>query len=103
MRRSAAGAGGSRAIWRRRNKAMMSNLERLVYMANQIAHNFEAQGPGAAVAATADHIASFWAPRMKKQIFAHLDEGGTNLSTTARAAIEHLRDQSAAAHPADAG
>ena len=52
---------------------MMSNLERLVYMANQIARNFEAIGHDAAAAATADHIASFWDPRMKAQIFALMD------------------------------
>jgi len=74
---------------------MMSNLERLVYMANQIARNFEALGHDAAAKATADHIASFWDPRMKAQIFAYLEEGGADLSTTGRAAIEHLHDKGA--------
>ena len=71
---------------------MMSNLERLVYMANQIARNFEALGHAAATTATADHIASFWDPRMKAQIFAYLRDGGAGLSATCRAAIEELRD-----------
>lgn len=44
--------------------------ERLVYMANQIARNFAAQGEEAAVAATANHIRLFWDPRMKKAISA---------------------------------
>lgn len=74
---------------------MMSNLERLVYMANQIARNFQALGHDAAAKATADHVASFWDPRMKTQIFAHLAEGGTDLSPAARAAVEHLRDKGA--------
>ena len=72
---------------------MMSNLERLVYMANQIARNFEALGHDAAAKATADHIASFWDPRMKAQIFACLEDGGAGLSPTGRAAIELLRDK----------
>ena len=54
---------------------MMSNLERLVYMANQIARNFEAIGHDAAAKATADHVASFWDPRMKSQIFGLINEG----------------------------
>lgn len=76
---------------------MMSNLERLVYMANQIARNFEALGHEAAARATADHVASFWDPRMKAQIFAFLADGGNDLSATARAAIGHLRDKGAPA------
>lgn len=72
---------------------MMSTVEKLVYMANQIARNFEAQGPEAATRATADHIASFWEPRMKAQIFAHLDAGADDLAPAARAAIGALRDR----------
>lgn len=70
---------------------MMSNLERLVYMANQIARNFEAIGHDAAAKATADHIASFWDPRMKAQIFAHRD----GLSPTAGRAIALLAEAGA--------
>jgi formate dehydrogenase subunit delta len=74
---------------------MMSNLERLVYMANQIARNFEAIGHDAAATATADHIASFWDPRMKKQIFALIDSGDADLSAPARAALLSLRQNGA--------
>ena len=76
---------------------MMSNLERLVYMVNQIARNFEALGHDTAAKATADHIASFWDPRMKAQIFAYLEDGGPALSATGRVAIEHLHDKGAPA------
>ncbi len=72
---------------------MMSNLERLVYMANQIARNFEALGHETAARATADHIASFWDPRMKARIFGCLDDGSDVLSVTARAAIEFLSER----------
>jgi formate dehydrogenase subunit delta len=77
---------------------MMSNKERLVYMANQIARNFQAIGHEAAAAATADHIASFWDPRMKAQIFAMLDSGEADLIPPARAGILSLRKDGAPAH-----
>lgn len=76
---------------------MMSNLERLVYMANQIALNFEALGHEAAFKATADHIASFWDPRMKGRIFAYASEGNSGLSPIAAEAIQYLRDEGAPA------
>jgi formate dehydrogenase subunit delta len=41
------------------------DIERLTYMANQIARNVEARGRDAAVAETASHIIKFWDPRMK--------------------------------------
>lgn len=60
---------------------------RLVYMANQIARNFEAIGHDAAARATADHIAHFWDPRMKAAIAG--DE--PDLSETAARAFAILR------------
>ncbi len=63
----------------------MTTLERLVYMANQIAANLATdEDPAGAVA---EHIALFWDPRMKKLIFDH-DSGG--LSPVAAAAIHQL-------------
>ena len=72
---------------------MSSTHDTLVRMANQIAANLAAMGEAKAAAATADHIASFWDPRMKAGIFA--DTRG--LSPLALEAIEILRDN---AHPA---
>ena len=51
--------------------------EKLVYMANQIARNFAAQGEQAAVEATANHIRLFWDPRMKSML-ADCDHAGLN-------------------------
>jgi formate dehydrogenase subunit delta len=70
---------------------MMSNLERLVYMANQIARNLATMGEGAAMA-TADHMLSFWDPRMKAQIVACLDADPDALDPIAGAAVALLRD-----------
>lgn len=68
---------------------MMETGARLVYMANQIARNFAAQGEETAIAATVEHIASFWDPRMKAQILATNPAEGLN--PIARAAVERLR------------
>ncbi len=71
---------------------MMSTTDRLAYMANQIARNLEVQGHSFAVAATADHIRSFWDPRMKTQIFDILDRGKPELTPIAREAVRLLHD-----------
>jgi len=81
--------------------SQMSTEDRLVYMANQIAANFAIAGREAAVAATADHIASFWDPRMKRRILCHLDEATSSieLSPIARLAIAKLGIRSAPPAP----
>ena len=63
------------------------DIERLIYMANQIARNFAVEGEDEAAAATADHIAKFWDPRMKAQLFAHGGEGLTPIAARALAAL----------------
>jgi len=45
-------------------------IERLRYMADQIARNFAAQGEAEAAEATAEHIRLFWDPRMKAALLA---------------------------------
>ncbi len=63
------------------------DIERLRYMANQIARNLAAQGEEAAVAGTAQHIRDFWDPRMKAAILA---DTLTELDPIAQAAIKRL-------------
>jgi len=78
------------------HNGMMSNADRLVYMANQIARNFQAIGHDAAVAATADHIASFWDPRMRAMIGDALEQPGQGgMGEVAARAIAMLRDKGA--------
>ncbi len=62
-------------------------IERLRYKADQIARNFAALGETEAIAATADHIARFWDPRMKAQILA---DDRAALSPLVAAALERL-------------
>ncbi len=71
-------------------EGVMSNDERLVYMANQIARNFEALGAEVSVRSTAEHLASFWDPRMKARIRELALEGRAALSPTASAALARL-------------
>lgn len=68
----------------------MTTVERLIYMANQIATNLATEPDP--IGATANHIDLFWDPRMKQLIHAY---GGDGLSTTAAAAIAQLAKASA--------
>ncbi len=71
-------------------------VQRLVYMANQIATFFAGDAKDAAVAATADHLRKFWDPRMRKQILEHLSQHhGEGLSPVALAAVRSMAAQAA--------
>jgi formate dehydrogenase subunit delta len=72
--------------------------DKLVYMANQIGKFFVSQGDAKAVDGVASHIAQFWDPRMRAEIFKHLDAGGDGLDPFVRKAVEQLRAKEAAAH-----
>jgi len=74
-----------------RKKAPRMSPDKLVYMANQIGKFFASQGHDEAVAGTADHIKKFWDPRMRAQIFKHLEAGGAGLDPSVRKAVERLR------------
>lgn len=63
------------------------DVTRLQYMANQIARNLAAGGESAAIAGTAQHIITFWDPRMKAAI---LSADPSGLEPIARAAVEQL-------------
>jgi formate dehydrogenase subunit delta len=67
------------------------DIGRLVGMANDIAAFFDAE-PDKAVAAEGVrfHLTRFWDPRMRREIAAHVKEGGAGLSPTAKSAVELL-------------
>ena len=73
----------------------MTSLEKLIYMANQIARNFATMNDVDAAKAVADHIAKYWDPRMKMMIFEYADEGDEELSEVAKQAIDELREHGA--------
>ena len=75
------------------------DIHHLVTMANQIADFFKTSNPdrAEAVAATAHHLRSFWDPRMRREIVAHLaGKGGEGLNEIARDAVRALESESSA-------
>jgi formate dehydrogenase subunit delta len=67
---------------------------RLRQMADQIARNLAVRGEDAAAAATAEHIARFWDPRMRAAILA---DDRAALSPIARRAVDILAARAAEA------
>ena len=67
-----------------------NTLDKLVYMANQIATAFRGQEGARAAQATYDHIWHFWDPRMRAMITAHAEQGGAGLNDIAAEAIAML-------------
>jgi len=60
-------------------------------MANDIAAFFDAEPDKVAAAeGVRFHISRYWEPRMRRAIIAHVQNGASGLTPTARAAIEKL-------------
>jgi formate dehydrogenase subunit delta len=83
------------------------NIEHLVTMANQIG-TFFASYPDQREASTeiASHLKRYWAPRMRNQLFEHIDhDGGEGLSPLVLTAISEHRGERASPPPpgGDAG
>lgn len=68
------------------------DIERLRYMAEQIAREFAAQGDEQeAIEATANHIRLFWDPRMKAQLLGEAKgTGRAALSPVVAQALDRL-------------
>jgi formate dehydrogenase subunit delta len=72
--------------------------EKTIRMANQIATFFESQGEDEALKGFADHINSFWEPRMRAQLLEMLDAGAAGfhpLVLRSAGAIKRPRKQPA--------
>jgi len=67
-----------------------STLTRLIYMANQIGTFFASQGHDRAVSGVAMHIGKYWDPRMRAQIFTHVEKGGEGLDPNVKEALETM-------------
>lgn len=63
------------------------DIERLTYMANQIARNLAPQGEAQATELTLQHLRDYWDPRMKAAILSADREG---LNPIAKAAVDRL-------------
>lgn len=64
--------------------------KKLVMMANQIAAFFAAQGEERAIPQITKHIESFWDPRMRAAIRAHVAAGGAGLQPLTLAALRRV-------------
>ncbi|HTU65569.1 MAG TPA: formate dehydrogenase subunit delta [Steroidobacteraceae bacterium] len=66
-------------------------IARLVAMANDIAAFFDSEPDKAvAVEGVRFHISRYWEPRMRREILAHLGQGGAGLVPTALEAVRKL-------------
>ena len=69
--------------------------DKLVRMANQIGQFFQSQPRDEAVAGIADHLRSFWTPKMRRQIADHAAAGGVGLDPLTLEAVRRLAQASA--------
>ena len=68
------------------------NIQRLVRMANDIGNFFKSEPDHAvAVDSVALHLKRFWDPRMRREIVAYVDAGGSELTDLVREAVQRLR------------
>ncbi|GAA1822792.1 formate dehydrogenase subunit delta [Planosporangium flavigriseum] len=70
-------------------------MEALPYvrLANEIAVQFRHWEPGEAAAEIAAHLRSFWDPRMRTQLIAHVEAGGAGLDVLIIDVVALLREQ----------
>jgi len=69
--------------------------DKLVRMANQIGQFFQSQPHEEAVAGIADHLRSFWTPKMRRQIADHAAAGCAGLDPLTLEAVRRLSQASA--------
>ena len=69
--------------------------DKLVRMANQIGQFFKSQPHDEALAGIADHLRSFWTPKMRRQIAYLAAAGGAGLDPLTLEAVRRLAQASA--------
>ena len=67
------------------------DTQKMVHMANQIADFFKSYPHDDALRDAAAHLNSYWDPRMRKQLFAHLAKGGAGLDPLIIEAAAQIR------------
>ena len=70
--------------------------EKMVLMANQIATFFKTQPGEDQAQRVADHLNDFWEPRMRRQLFELLDNGGDGFRPLVLEAATQIRRPAAA-------
>lgn len=71
------------------------DLERLITMANQIGDFFAPYPPERAREGLRNHLRTYWDPRMRETLLAHIDAGGDGLDLLVIEAGQLLREQAA--------
>ncbi len=67
------------------------NIDHLVKIANEIGSFFvTANDEDTAAQLIADHLKRFWDPRMRKQVIAHLAQGGEGFTPAVAKAVAKL-------------
>ena len=69
---------------------------KLITMANQIARFMESKPHAEGVEGLSNHINDFWEPRMRRQLFELLDQGGEGLRPLVLDAADKIRRPAAA-------
>ena len=69
------------------------DLERLIEMANQIGDFFSPYPPKRAREGLRNHLRTYWDPRMRNALLAHIDAGGDGLDTRVVEAAQLLREK----------
>lgn len=69
----------------------MNPDEKLVYMANQVAKFFAAQGDERAARGVADHLQKFWDPVMRRDFLAAATKDSSSLHPAVKDALPLLR------------
>ncbi len=75
----------------------MTTDDKLIYMANQIADFFAAQGEARAVPGIAGHIDQFWTPQMRRQFLALTAKDASGLKPLVQKALPMIHGQASAA------
>lgn len=81
----------------------MSDSHHLIQMANDIGDFFRAQPHDDAVAGIANHLKSFWTPKMRAQLTSQMNEGDAQLDELPREALRMLMQPSGGAPLQPAG
>ena len=71
------------------------DLERLIEMANQIGDFFSPYPPKRAQEGLRNHLRTYWDPRMRHALLAHIDAGGDGLDQRVIDGAELLREKEA--------
>ena len=75
------------------NEHERSSIAHLVHMANDIGDFFGAQPREDAIFGIANHLRSYWSPRMRAKLTAELERGAEGLHELPCAALRFLRDR----------